>query len=463
MQKPNRINFNKTAIDSLPLPEHGKRTEYRDTKVEGLCLRVTSNGTKTFGLLVWNKQAFRPIRLTLGKYPQMSVENAREEARKRLGELAKGEDPREARRLAKNQITFGQLFDQYLLAHAKVHKRTWREDELKYKRHLKKPLSARPIQSITRLDIANIHTKLTLDATPIAANRVLALLSSVFSWAIRTGLLNDNPATHIKKNKEKSRDRYVQESEFGYLFRSLNAESNEAIRDFILLCLFTGQRRSNVLSMEWKHIDLVHCDWHIPMTKNGTSHVVPLAGRAVEVLEERFKNRTSTYVFPGSGKSGHLVEPKAGWSRIVGRAEAYALFDELRANHPDALIDFPHDVKDFVEKPLVVANKLREVRSAVGFASLRCAIDDLHMHDLRRTLASYQAINNVSTNIIGKTLNHQSPQSTAVYARLSNAPVRSAIETAIEYMETLTDGAAKGTAQEISSEDVKTVAESITT
>lgn len=240
-------------------------------------------------------------------------------------------------------------------------------------------LSDRRISTIKRADIAFLHSKIST-SHPVTANRVLALISSVFGWAIKAGLWDErNPASSIPRNRERSRDRFLQGDEMPRFFRALAEERNETIRDYILISLFTGARQGNVLTMKWSHIDFTSRIWFIPETKNGTAHMVPLTMEALVILDRRRERATvwEEFVFAASSKPRHLVYPQSGWRRILKRAN----------------------------------------------------ISGLRLHDLRST-CSWQAATGASLPIIGKTLNHKSPASTAIYARLSVEPVRKAVEAA---------------------------------
>jgi integrase len=131
--------------------------------------------------------------------------------------------------------------------------------------------------------------------------------------------------------------------------------------------------------MTWEQVNFDSAEWYIPLTKNGTPQTIPLSNEAMTILTERKKNQPSSkYVFPGTGKTGHLTEPKSGWARILKRAE----------------------------------------------------ISDLRIHDLRRTLGSWQAKTGASLVIIGKSLNHKNPSTTSIYARLDIEPVRQSVNNA---------------------------------
>jgi integrase len=314
----------------------------------------------------------------IGKYPDLSVEQARNRAAEINSAFATGENPAEVKRGKKAEQTFANLFADYLEQHAKRNKRTWKEDESQYHNYLAKPLGNKKLSAITRANVASIHSNITKAGRSTTANRVKALISSIFGWSISAGLWHANPATGIRLNKEKSRDRFIQGDELPRFFQALAEETNETMRDYFLLSLLTGARRSNVLAMQWADVNLDRAEWRIKETKNGTPQTVTLSPEAIEVLQARKPAEPSQFVFPGIGKSGHLAEPKKGWQRILERA----------------------------------------------------GITDLRIHDLRRTLGSWQAKTGASMAIIGKSLNHKNQNTTAIYARLDLDPVRESVNTA---------------------------------
>lgn len=376
-----KFNFTKADIDSLPIPERGKRDTYQDTKISGLQIRVSYTGVKTFSVFKRIKRG-EPERVTLGRYPEMTIDQARRKAMEINLAISEGLNPAENRRIKREEMTFGDLFSDYIERHSKQHKKTWTEDQEKYNNHISAKIGKLKLSSITKSNIAVLHVGITKAGYPYAANRVLALISSVFGWAMSLDIWDRNPAIGIPRNREKSRDRFIQGDELPRFFNALAEEPNETIRDFVLMSLLTGARRSNVCAMRWRDINFERAEWRIEETKNGASQTVALSPEAIEVLLNRKQNSGAEFVFPGPGKKGHLMEPRKGWERILARA----------------------------------------------------GIENLRIHDLRRTLGSWQAKTGASLAIIGKSLNHKHQNTTAIYARLDLDPVRDSINTATNAM-----------------------------
>ncbi|WP_045787081.1 tyrosine-type recombinase/integrase [Ralstonia mannitolilytica] len=428
------INFTKAVLLAIPAPAEGRVT-YHDARTPGLQLRVTPAGAKTFCVFRRVKGG-SPVRLTIGRFPDVTIEKARQLAMSHAAELAVGTDLAERQRKARAVMTFEELFGEYMRRHSKIKKRTWQQDESQYNQYLAAPLGKKRLSEISRKNIASIHSKITAEGHATTANRVQALVSSVFGWAISVDMWDQNPAAGVKKNTEKSRDRFIQGAEFPDFFRAVQAEPNDCIRDFFLMSLLTGARRANVLAMAWMEVQLADGVWRIPRTKNGESQTVMLVKEAVDILERRKKRSVSPFVFPGPGGTGHLVEPKSGWHRIKARMAGQALLRQIgeRSDWDEhslqvALEEFLASTD--VDKALV---SVCERAEQAGVAVPTPVLPDLRIHDLRRTLGSWQVMTGATLPVIGKSLNHRSPSATAVYARLDHDPVRAAVTKATDEM-----------------------------
>ncbi|MBN8532128.1 MAG: site-specific integrase [Alphaproteobacteria bacterium] len=273
------------------------------------------------------------------------------------------------------------MFQEFMERYSKKQKKSWHYDE----REVNKFLShwfQRKASSIARHEVQALHEKIHDENGLYQANRLLERIRAIYNKAIEWEWQGSNPTIGIKKFKEKSRDRFMKRDELPRFFEALSKEENETAKDYILVSLLTGARKSNVLAMRWREINFTTKEWRIPDTKNGEAHTVPLSDRLIEILKARHDAKSGEYVFPGSGKNGHLADPKKAWKRVLDRA----------------------------------------------------GITDLRIHDLRRTLGSWQAATGATTAIIGKVLGHKSPLATKIYERLDLDPVRAAVEMAQDAM-----------------------------
>lgn len=429
-----KLKFSKTSLLALPLPEDGKRFVAYDVEVPKLAIRLTSAGSRTF--FVIKRAGAQMAWVKLGTFPEMTVEQARAEALKILGEFAGGANPAAARRAIREEPTFSDALSDMLANKRKrdgspITERTKKDYTDTVRLHMGGIASSK-LSHITRSEVRAIHTKASRKSAR-QADKAVAIISSVFNYAADVeSFKGENPAARIKKNAVVTRDRFAQASELPYLFRSI---SDSSLADFFLISLLTGARRSNVQEMAWRDVDLDARIWRIGMTKNGTPQNVTLSNEAVATLAARKRAAiTSSYVFPGEGKTGHLVEPKKAWAVILLRASLWRLLD-----HVDGLGKLTAEERDLAEKlisetPAAAGKRYRAVAEALGIDPVLYDMTDLRIHDLRRTLGSWQAKTGASLAIIGKSLNHKTQQATAIYARLDLDPVRHSVDTATQAM-----------------------------
>jgi len=383
-----KIRFTKTSVQGIALPEQGKRLTAYDTEIPKLALRVTGSGTKTF--YVVKRAGASMAWLKLGTFPDMTVEQARIEAQKILAGFAAGANPAQARRALKEEPTLTEFFTEYGDRHGSK-LTVWRDMQQRFRDYLQKPLGGRKLTTITRVMIGKVLSDAEKAGRAVATRKLIrALASGVFGKAIEWGYLNANPVQGVKvAGRTVSRDRFLQADELPRFFASLAEEPSDTMRDFILLALLTGARRANLCAMNWREIDVEAGTWRIPTTKNGEPQNVTLCPEAVTIIKARREAAAGAFVFPGPGASGHMVEPKKAVMRVMARA---------------------------------------------GIPYGRNEPNGVTLHDLRRTLGSWQARTGASLAIIGKSLNHKSQQATAIYARLDLDPVRASVNTATSAM-----------------------------
>jgi len=373
---PSKISFTKKELDNLPLPEPGKRADYWDAKTPGLAVRATGAGVKTFCVL--RRVGGRLERVTLGRYPDMTPEQARRKAAEVNATIAKGESPAEKKRADRAEMTLAAFWEEYMAKYSRVRKkpRTVQEDEKTYRNYLS-ALASRKLSKITKQDCQRLHHDIAGKTSGATANRALAVLSGALGVAKDWGYLSgDNPAKSVKRFKEAARDRFIQSDEMPRFWQALLDEPNRDFADAFMVSLLTGMRRSDVLAMRWEQVSLERGEWRIPDPKNGEPLTVPLVGEVVRLLQERRQAEPGEWVFPGEGKTGHLAEPKAAWKRILERA----------------------------------------------------GIENLRLHDLRRTLGSSMAAAGVNTITTARTMGHKTLSMALRYQQLGTDPRRAAIE-----------------------------------
>lgn len=379
MGKRSQMAFTQARIRALPTPSRGRAYHY-DTQTAGLCVCVTEKGTRTFYCYRWLPAHEKPVRVRLGAFPAMTVGQARDQTAEINAAVARGEDPQAARQQSRDEPVLGDLWEHWLETHAKPHKKSWREDVRLFERFLERWRS-RKLSGIRRADVQRVHARIGRENGRYQANRFLELVRAMFNRAEDLGVQVRNPGAGVKMFKEDSRDRFLTPDEMPRFLKAVAEEPSETIQDAILLLLFTGARKSNVLGMAWQDVDLGRAVWRIPETKSGKVVVLPLVAPAMAVLERRAERRgNSPWVLPG--RNGPLATIRHVWKGLCARA----------------------------------------------------GVEDLRIHDLRRTLGSWQAMQGSSLLTIGKSLGHTDPSATAVYARLLLDPVRESTDQATAAM-----------------------------
>jgi integrase len=387
--RPKAFAFTEARVRAIKPPPD--REYYSDTKTRSLKLAAYRTGLKTF--LIYRRVQGRPERVFIGRWPDLTVEQARKIAERMNGEIAQGLNPAEERRRQRFEGTFGSLFERYLELHGRPHKRpsSVRDDEGYYRRHLAR-WATRRLSTITRHDVERLHAEIGEHHGRYSANRVVALVSSVFAKAIDWGFQGPNPTTGVKKFAEESRERFLTQAEMPRFLAALAQDPDADFRDFILIGLLTGARTGNVLAMAWREVDLAEAVWRIGRTKSGKAQSVPLVPPALAILARRHASANGDWVFAGRGNE-HVTTFRTSWRRLLQRAE----------------------------------------------------IVNLRPHDVRRTLGSWMTKSGAALPIVKAALGHANVTTTQIYARAETSDLRRALETAATRM--LTAGGADAAAQ----------------
>ncbi|MDP2811238.1 MAG: Arm DNA-binding domain-containing protein, partial [Rhodocyclaceae bacterium] len=209
-----RFKFGKEKIEALPLPDAGKRATYYDTTEPKLALRVTAAGTKTFYVI--KRVGAEMAWLKLGVFPDMTTESAGKEAKIKLGLFAGGDNPAAVKRAAKEEQTLDEYFKHFIENKRKKNgdllaPKTKGEYQSQFNKYLA-PVAKKKISKVTVADVKPLVRAIG-KAHPVMANRVRALVSSIYGLASEDGLVTSNPATGVTRYGETSRDRFLQADE----------------------------------------------------------------------------------------------------------------------------------------------------------------------------------------------------------------------------------------------------------
>lgn len=378
------FNFTEKALESLPIPEK-VATYYDSGSTDGLCVIITYGGTKTY--YAYMKFHGMPKRVKIGRVGKIKLVAARAMAKDLKTKAEHDEDPALERQDKLKDMTLKQFYEtQYVPRHSAAFKKqnSQRNERSVFYNNLG-PFHNRKMISVSTDEIRRLHQKIREEKSPVTANRALALISHLYTKALEWGYpaRHGNPAIGVKLFKEKSRERFIQDHEFERFFTALKDEPHQLFKNYVLLSLFIGQRKSNILAMRWKDIDFTNGVVYFADTKNGESQHIPITKQALALLRGMKKGAKEEWVFPSEkSASGHFEEPKKLWNAFLERA----------------------------------------------------GIEDLRLHDLRRTLATRMAVNNASPLILQKAMGHKTMKASLVYARMTTDPVRNEMQKATDKM-----------------------------
>lgn len=287
-------------------PVAGRRFEIWDKRLPGFGLRVTAAGVKTFVVMYRLNGVKR--RLTLGRYPMLSLAEARQQAMAALTKVTRCVDPADpVLAVTDEHHRFEDVVTAFVAMHCARHNRpnTARETERLLRMHFQPMWQTRDIATITRKDVLAVLDKIVARGTPILANRALAAVRKLFNWCIERSLLEQSPCAGMKlPTKPVVRERVLNESEIAAVWESAGAAAYP-FGAIVRLLLLTAQRRGEVAEMRWAELNLDKALWVIPAarTKSNRTHTVPLSALAMTTIAS-IPRIDDTHVFPAETGEG---------------------------------------------------------------------------------------------------------------------------------------------------------------
>jgi integrase len=353
-----KIKLTKTTVEKLPFAEKGTQVDYYDSKLPAFGVRVSATSKVYF---VRKRINGKNSRVNIGKHGIKTADEARAEAITALSDLGKGKDinqgKKDARAKGKTLDDISGLF--FEARELKPKTETFYQIMLDV--HLKE-WKKTPLKDITSEMVAKKHLKIGKSSGKVTANNAMKTLRAIYNFALAKfpGSLPENPVkvlSHSRQwNKVQRRKTCLKKHELPVWYQAVNALSNPIIRDFFKFLLFTGLRKDEALCLKWENVDFEGKTFTVIDTKNHNPHALPLTDYLVGLLEERKKLRENDFVFPGSGKSGHLYEPRKQIAvieretcKILNSVTDDAELEKLMEENPDKVkpgITFmPHDLR----------------------------------------------------------------------------------------------------------------------
>jgi integrase len=380
----------KRAVDALT-----PGTLLWDRELPRFGVKVTATGARVY--VVQYRIGRRLRRYTIGRHgAPWTPDLARKEALQLLALVASGIDPAAAKLAGRTAPTVRELAERVLREHlVKRRPATKIEYDRLLRLHILPALGSLAVADVTRADVAKLHHQLR--ATPMQANRTVAVLSKMMNLAERWGLRADstNPCRHVERNRERRRERFLSTEEIGRVGRVLDLAARGPLTlparrkkapaltvtlspyalAAVALLLLTGARRGEILALTWAQVELERGLLRLPESKTGP-RVIHLNAAALAILERLPRVAGNPHVIVGDRRGAHLVNLTKTWHVL---------------------------------------------RRAAQLAGVR-------LHDLRHTHASVGAAAGLGLPLIGALLGHTQAATTQRYAHLAADPVRAASE-----------------------------------
>ncbi len=397
----------KRVVDALqPDPASGRdvfRWDEGDGALKGFGVRLKPSGVASYLLQYRNRQG-RTRRLALGRVGELTPDQARSLAGKKLRQIREGGDPSADRHAARQAMTLGELTDLYLdegpAAKATKKASSWAADRSNIERHIRPLLGRKLASALTQADVARFQRDVATGKTAAdiktglrgraivqggkgTAARSLTVLAAMLQFGVARGVLPVNPAKGVRPYRGQKRERFLSEAEVATLADNLAEMEREGLNPTcaaaIRLLMLTGCRKSEIVSLRWEHVDFERSCLNLPDSKTGAK-VVPLAAAALKMLAELRPDdpHKSPWILPNASGARPIANLQKVWETLRQRAE----------------------------------------------------MPELRLHDLRHSFASFAVAGGATLYMVGKVLGHKQSRTTEIYAHLAADPVRAVADRA---------------------------------
>jgi integrase len=375
------VKLTQRFVDTADMARDREEDWYMDDEVRGFGLRLQRGKkgvTRTYMI-----RYKRSRKLRVGDPSRMSLVDARKEARRLLTEVDKGVDPAAQRKADAAEPTLAEVAGRFLQHQENRKRKSWKKMKGSMDAYILPALGQRRMRDLSQTDAQELHNQITAQGKATHANRVLALLSSLWSYYERTRLKKpgeprwENPCRFIERNPETKRERYLSREELDRLGDALRQAEEKGAHPSAMLAIrllaLTGARKSEILTLKREWVDFQRGLAFLPTSKTGQK-VLPLGEAALFLIQEAAEKVGNPYVCWGEGAG-----PFGGLQRIW--------------------------------------NTIRDDAKLPG----------VRIHDLRHTFASVGVGSGHGLPIVGRILGHTSWQTTERYSHLGDSPVRTAV------------------------------------
>lgn len=373
-----KVKLSSLFVLQATCEEGKKKTDFWDTVTTGFLLECRAGGGKTYALRYFD-DAGRQRQHKIGRVEDISFDQARKMAKRLRAEVVMGGNPAARKEEKKAVLLYGELARQHL-AHAKTYQKSYDTTEMYMRRHIIPRWGKVRLTDIGSQEITKWLADVTASGlAPATVEKIRVTFSRSFELGRQWKLpgAEVNPVRDVPRLRfSNARERYLSTKEVERLVKALDNSRNPQLKNIVLLLLLTGARKTELLTAEWRHVDLERRAWFIPTTKTGKPRYVPLSQAAVDVITALPRWDNCPWLLPNPATSKPYTDIKRPWENV---------------------------------------------RAAAG-------LGDVRIHDLRHSAASFMINAGVDLFAVGKILGHADHQSTMRYSHLANDTLMKAVE-----------------------------------
>ena len=372
------VELTASFVRHASCPSGQRKIDYFDSKQKGFLIEVRSSGYKTYYQRYSDERA-RERQFKIGRADILTTEKARRAGRSILARAILGENPQERRQELRTIPSLSEFVSDKYLPFIKTYKRSWRTDETVLRIHALPTLGKLALDELTAEHIITLLTQMRQNGYAAGtSNRVVVILRYVYNLAAKWKVLGgaSNPTNGIEMGQETQLSRFLTREEAQQLVAAIADDENRTAANSILLLMLTGARRNEVTYAKWDHVLWNERNLFVPLSKSGKPRRIALCASAITLLRSIQRVEGNDYIFP---------------SPVTGR--------------PSASLWFPW----------------RRIRARAG-------LEDVRLHDLRHSFASFLVNEGVSLYVVQALLGHANARTTQRYAHLASDTLTDATE-----------------------------------
>ena len=358
-------------------PTRKKKVDYWDKELKGFVLEVRPSGGKTYCLRYTDENG-RQKQVKIGGWSDITFAAAKKKAQRLRSEVVMGGDPVAEKKRKRAVPLYAELAQQHI-DHAKTYQKRPENTEAVINGHLVPKWGKLRLDEITEKEISKWLAEKRQALAPATVEKLRMMLGRSFELGRKWKVAGTevNPVRGVPKVRfDNARERYLTAKEAQRLVKACESSANPQLKAIVLLLLYTGARKTELLTARWEHVDTQQRSWLIPDSKTGRATRVPLSQPALDVI-------------------GELVEVKGcPW-----------------------LLPNPLTLKPY-----------NTIKRAWATARNEAGLPDLRIHDLRHSAASFMVNSGIDLFAVGRILGHADHQSTMRYSHLANDTLMKAVE-----------------------------------